>query len=125
EWYVYWKFAGDSGYPPKISWKGSTGTQTPEILWPQPTCMIMPGEIVEYGYEGEVVYPIRVQLTGGKVHAEARLSYLTCNTSCVPYKYTFTLDIPSGPAATVDAEADALIRRYLALVPSRDLTEEA
>src|SRR5262245_13613392 len=36
-WYVYWKQAGDAGYPPKVDWHGSQGLQDPEFLWPAPT----------------------------------------------------------------------------------------
>jgi thiol:disulfide interchange protein len=124
-WYVYWKYAGDSGYPPKVSWKGSSGLRSPNLLWPAPTRMILPGEIVEYGYEQEVVYPVRASLAGGNVHVEAEVSYLTCNTSCVPYKYALTLDLPSGGAAVVDPDASALIDRFLKEVPPASESDEA
>jgi thiol:disulfide interchange protein len=117
EWYVYWKFAGDSGYPPKFTWTGSSGFKNPQLLWPAPTKFALPGDITEYGYEGEIVYPVRAELTGGPVVVKVQISYLTCNTSCVPYKYELTLKIPSGPKAVVNPEGDALIRRFAALAP--------
>jgi suppressor for copper-sensitivity B len=46
-WYVYWKVAGDAGYPPKVQWQGSEGFHSPEFLWPAPTKFILPGNIIE------------------------------------------------------------------------------
>ena len=61
-WYVYWKVPGDTGYPPSVNWSGSEGLKSPEILWPAPTKFVLPGNIVEYGYEGEIVYPVQARL---------------------------------------------------------------
>ncbi len=123
-WYVYWKVAGDAGYPPKVAWKGSKGFKNPQFLWPQPKRFILPGNIVEYGYEDEVVYPVRAELdaAGATVKISATVSYLTCNTSCVPYQYAFTLNLPVEQLLK-DAHAQALIEKYLARVPSKELSD--
>jgi suppressor for copper-sensitivity B len=117
-WYVYWKVAGDAGYPPKVNWQASEGITKPEWLWPAPTKFVLPGDINEYGYEGEIVYPVRAEIhaKGDTVKVSATLSYLTCNTACVPYKYAFTLDLPVGKTEA-DPEPQALIERFLAQVP--------
>jgi len=124
-WYVYWKMAGDAGYPPSFKWEGSEGIKKPQLLWPAPTKFILPGNIIEYGYEGEGVYPIRVQLatTEGRVRASAAVSYLTCNSSCIPYKYEFILDLPVGEAVP-DPQNQELIERYVKEVPPAGMTDE-
>ena len=124
-WYVYWKVPGDSGYPPSVQWKGSEGFKNPTIFWPAPTRFILPGNITEYGYAGNVVYPIQAELEakGATVQVKATLSYLTCNTACVPYKYTLALNLPVGPEKS-DPEAKATIERFLELVPSAQKTNE-
>jgi len=124
-WYVYWKVPGDSGYPPSVQWKGSEGFKNPRILWPAPTKFILPGHITEYGYEGDVVYPIEAELdaTGTEVQVKAVLSYLTCNTACVPYKYTLSLNLPVGSEKS-DPETKAIINRFVALVPPAQKTVE-
>jgi len=118
-WYVYWKIAGDAGYPPSVKWQGSEGLMDPVLVWPAPTRFVLPGNITEYGYEGEVVYPVvaKVEPKGRSVHVAAAISYLTCNTACVPYKYAFSLDLPVDKLK-VDPESAKLINRFLALVPS-------
>ena len=124
-WYVYWKIPGDAGYPPSVKWEGSEGLKGPTLMWPAPTRFVFPGNISEYGYEGEIVYPVQAQLEpkGQSVHIAAAISYLTCNTACVPYKYAFSLDLPVGKLQT-DPEPAKLIDRFLALVPSGKTDDE-
>src|SRR5438552_19191115 len=57
-WIVYWKQSGDAGFPPKFNFKGSRGLAHPRILWPRPKFFMLPGDIREYGYDQEVVYPV-------------------------------------------------------------------
>jgi len=118
-WYVYWKIPGDTGYPPSITWQGSEGLENPRLLFPAPSKFILPGNIIEYGYEGEVVYPVEVTLKtkGSTARALATISYLTCNTACVPYKYEFSMDLPIGTLEP-DPEPAKRINQFLALVPS-------
>jgi len=125
-WYVYWKVPGDAGYPPALKWEGSQGIKSPHLFWPAPTKFVMPGNITEYGYEGEVVYPVQAELEpqGKSVHVSAVLSYLTCNTACVPYKYDFSLDLPVG-AEKPDVESRELIERFAAQVPPTEKSDES
>ncbi len=127
-WYYYWKDPGEAGIPPAVNWMGTRGLTAPEILWPQPVKLILPGDIVEYGYQGEMVYPVRARVNRDTIEVHAKLSYLTCYTSCVPYTYTFSLDIPIGPNAVSDVEARDLIEKFHAQVPSlsdRDVKAKA
>lgn len=125
-WYVYWKEAGDAGYPPSVRWDGSRGFRNPELLWPQPARFVLPGDIVEYGYEGEVVYPVRAELAGAEdgVRAVATVSYLTCYTSCIPYKYTLSLKIPAADPPKIDPEIAPLVERFMAQVPPSGTPDE-
>ncbi len=111
-WHVYWKNAGDYGYPPKASWEGSSGIKNPIWFWPAPHRYSLPGEIAAYGYEENVVYPVRVTRRGGAVQLAVQISYLTCADSCVPYKVTLRLDVPSGTTDIVDAEASRAINSF-------------
>lgn len=124
-WHVYWKNAGDAGYAPRLTWAGSTGIGTPVLFWPAPSKIILPGDLIAYAYEDEVVYPIDVPITPGAkaLHIVLDLDYLTCSEPCVPYRYTFTLDIPTGAAPKLDAASKALIDYYRRQVPSPTLTD--
>src|SRR3954452_10203513 len=61
-WHVYWKNSGDAGYPPAVTFQPADVLGKPEILWPAPTRFDLPGGLVAFGYEHEVVYPIRARL---------------------------------------------------------------
>ncbi len=116
-WHVYWKNAGDAGYAPKVTWEGSRGISNPQFLWPAPHRYDLPGDVAAFGYEKEVVYPVHAELSGDRIHAVAHLSYLTCGTICVPYKYDFELDIPVGAAPEADQNIKSLIERFANQVP--------
>src|SRR3954464_6817083 len=67
-WHVYWKNSGDAGFPPSVTLRPADRLTTPEILWPTPPRFQLPrgsgrpGGLVAFGYEKEVVYPVRVEL---------------------------------------------------------------
>lgn len=123
-WYLYWKDPGEAGIPPAVKWDGTTGLKDPTLLWPQPIKIILPGDIEEYAYEGEMVYPIRAKVEGQTAVIKAKVSYLTCDTSCIPFTYTFDLRIPVGTTPVVDAEADGLIQSFLAEVPGPEVSDD-
>ena len=108
-WHVYWKNSGDAGFPPSVTLQPADRLTTPEILWPTPRRFELPGGLVAFGYEKEVVYPVRVELkpeappatsdaaappAGDVLHLAADLDYLVCQVDCVPYRYTLTVDQP-------------------------------
>ena len=115
-WHVYWKNSGDAGFPPSLTLQPADRLTTPEILWPTPRRFDLPGGLVAFGYEKEVVYPVRVEIKpeampasaatsdtppatsdaapGDVLHLAADLDYLVCQVDCVPYRYTLTVDQP-------------------------------
>ncbi len=121
-WMVYWKTAGEAGIPPKFDFQGSRGFQNPTILYPRPKFFIMPGDIKEYGYDKEVVYP--VQATASKDSKDlkivVKLDYLTCAESCIPHRYHFTLTLPKAAVPQLDPEVDPLMQTFLSQIPPED-----
>src|SRR6185295_7365715 len=61
-WHVYWKNSGDAGFPPVVGVTGSPGLGKAELLWPAPRRFELPGNLVAFGYESEVVYPVRATI---------------------------------------------------------------
>ncbi len=103
-WHVYWKNSGDAGFPPVVVFTEAPGLSKPELLWPAPHRFELPGDLVAFGYEKEVVYPIRATLKGGtgggdSIRLEADVDYLVCEVDCVPYRYKIALDQPLGNPA--------------------------
>lgn len=106
-WHVYWKYAGDSGMPTKIKWKFPTGFEAGEVEFPIPKRIELPGGVVNYGYEDEVVLMTRVMppsdlKVGSTADLLADVSWLVCEDSCIPGKASLKLSIlvdSSAPSA--------------------------
>jgi thiol:disulfide interchange protein DsbD len=102
-WHIYWVNPGDSGEPPKFQWQFPTGFQAKEIRWPTPV-RLKTGTVVDYGYEGQVLLPVRIQApadykAGKPVTLSADIRYLICREVCIPAKGQASVTIPSGNAA--------------------------
>jgi suppressor for copper-sensitivity B len=114
-WHVYWKHPGDAGASPEVAVAPETGSavRAPRLLFPAPTRFRLPGGLEALGYEGEVVYPLRV---AGP--APARLSvavdYVACAIECIPYHDELELASPAVPSR--DAE-EALLRTWEERLP--------
>jgi DsbC/DsbD-like thiol-disulfide interchange protein len=116
EWHVYWKNSGDAGFPPVVVFQDLGET---ELLWPAPERFELPGDLVAFGYEDEVVYPVKAKLDaqGDSLRLVADVDYLVCKVDCVPYRYTLTLDQPLG-SPVPDTATAPLIDRAWASVPT-------
>jgi suppressor for copper-sensitivity B len=116
-WHVYWKNSGDAGFPPVVTVREPALAEATEaeILWPAPKRFELPGDLVAFGYEDEVVYPLRVTLPA--VDSDSRpvgveVDYLVCEVDCIPYRYTLTLAQPVGDSAQPDPETAPLLERW-------------
>jgi DsbC/DsbD-like thiol-disulfide interchange protein len=132
-WHVYWKNSGDAGYPPAITFQPADVLGKPELQWPAPQRFDLPGGLVAFGYEKEVVYPIRARLQPAAAPTPAAqgspntlpntlkitadLDYLVCQADCIPFRYTLTLDQPVGIPALPDPETAPLLQSALERLP--------
>ena len=121
-WHVYWKNSGDAGFPPVVVFGGQPGLGKPELLWPAPHRFELPGDLVAFGYEDEVVYPVRATLqnAGDRLRLEADVDYLVCEVDCIPYRYTVALDQPLGTPVP-DPQTAPLIDRWWSRLPERQV----
>lgn len=120
-WHVYWKNSGDAGFPPVVVFSEAAGLGEPELLWPAPERFELPGDLVAFGYEDEVVYPVRARLSnapGEVLKLAADVDYLVCEVDCIPYRYTLSLDQPLAPAAEPDPETQPLIASWWDRLPA-------
>ena len=112
-WHVYWRNSGDAGYAPKLDLAATPGIADAELLFPAPHRFDLPGGLVSFGYEGEVVYPVSGTLrreAGGPLAIRGRLDYLVCARECVPYTADLALDLPAeaDPSAAPGDDAARL-----------------
>lgn len=120
EWHVYWKNSGDAGFPPEIDLAATPELGEAELLWPAPERYELPGDLVAFGYEDEVVYPIRARIAAGgaeRVEIALTVDYLVCQVDCVPYRYTLTVGQPVGGEPAADPETAELLAAWRDRLP--------
>jgi thiol:disulfide interchange protein DsbD len=91
-WHVYWPGQNDSGgiiTNVELSFPADGGFTVGAPSFPLPKRQVLPGDIVDYVLEGEVVItiPVKVPATaalGRRVRIAAKVNYLVCNEACIP-----------------------------------------
>lgn len=115
-WKTYWRTPGEVGTPPRVDWSGSTSIAEVDFQWPAPERFTAFG-IQNFGYHGEVVFPLRITLkqpgTAARLHAA--VSLLVCSDICVPEDFVLTLDLP--PGSGIDQTSADRIARFVDKVP--------
>lgn len=122
-WHVYWKNAGDSGEPPKITWKLPEGFHAGEIQWPTPM-RIGSGTVIDYGYEEQVLLMAPVErgpgITAGAAGASAidgivaDVRYVVCAEICIPGKAQLKMT-----AGEDEKQTSELFRQTRAALPRK------
>jgi thiol:disulfide interchange protein/DsbC/DsbD-like thiol-disulfide interchange protein len=124
-WHMYWKNAGQSGYPTTIEWEAD-GVELGPLQFPAPKAYEFL-EMIIYVHEGEVVLlsEMRVDEDFDSENLEIRgkLSTLICNEeNCIPYEADLILDIPLGKKSKPMAAESPFVSKakasWPALVPA-------
>lgn len=120
-WHVYWRNPGDSGLPPEVTWTLPAGFNAGAIRWPAPERLPI-ATLMNYGYEGEVVLLVPVTPPpsldpADPVRLSGKLTYLVCETECVPGSADLSLVLPVGEPRPDPANA-ALFDRARAALPA-------
>lgn len=87
---TYWRIPGETGIPTEISFAGSEGLGTPEILWPYPQIDRSQGYL-DYVYYGPVVLPLRIAMPTASGRLDATITLGICSDVCVPAMASFSL----------------------------------
>lgn len=118
-WHVYWKNSGDAGYPPELDLAAPAGLGAATLRYPAPRRFELPGDLVAFGYEGEVIYPIDAAIAEdapATLALAGRLDYLVCREECIPYTAELALELPVG-AATDDPETALAVDSWRTRLP--------
>ena len=112
-WHIYWVNPGDAGEAPDIDWSLPPGVRAGDIRWPVPA-RIATGPLVDYGYEGQVLLAVPLQVPtgfqpGALSGVTADVRYVICREVCIPAKAHLTWPSPSG----TNAPAEIAARRQL------------
>lgn len=108
-YHVYWINPGDSGQATSVELTASPNSQIEPLPFPTPFRIELPGGLVNYGYENEVMLLARVtphvnpKTDTDKLELSADVSWLVCNENeCIPGGAKLTLSLPIAGNAKPD-----------------------
>ena len=110
-WHTYWKNPGDSGLPTQLTWQLPLGVEAADIDWPTPKKLFV-GDLANYGYEGEVLLPVRLRFTPAfrptanqdTLPIGLTATWLVCKEECIPQTGEFKLDVPLRSSTALDGQ---------------------
>lgn len=123
-WHTYWRNPGDSGEPTSLEWSTPAGWRIGDIQWPTPGAIPF-ATLVNFGYEGEVLFPIEVTApanaqVGSTVTLTTEAYWLVCSDICIPEEATLTLQLPVASVGRDDPAWAPRIAEALAALPRRE-----
>ncbi|MFP4333960.1 MAG: protein-disulfide reductase DsbD domain-containing protein [Wenzhouxiangella sp.] len=112
DWHTYWINPGDSGLPIRLEWTAPPGMEISPVAWPYPDRLPI-GHLVNYGYEGEHVLPVNVNVPddlapGESLTLDLYADWLVCKVECIPGDADLRLVVPVSeqpPAPNADTAA--------------------
>lgn len=112
-WKTYWRYPGDSGVPPALSFEGSQNVAGVTIAWPAPKRFADGGGGFSIGYKGAVLFPLKVAFAdpGKPARLQVAFDFAVCEALCIPAKVDLALVIDAGGGA--DAARIATARANL------------
>ena len=121
-WHTYWVNPGDSGLPVDVKWELPPGWKAGPLQWPVPFKHVESGDMITYGYEGEVLLMVEVtppaSLAPGSVTLLAHASWLACAKSCVPGSSDLVLKLPVATGGeALSSSNTAIFEKFRAQLP--------
>ncbi len=101
-WKIYWRTAGDNGYPQNIDSSASNNVKSLEVSWPAPTRFsdkISDNLYSEsYGYKDAALFPIKIiPADASKATAlKLNIDYAICAEICISDNAELSFDIPTA-----------------------------
>jgi DsbC/DsbD-like thiol-disulfide interchange protein len=96
-WKTYWRTAGDSGVPPRFDFSKSENIEAVTVLWPAPMKFDDGAGGYSFGYQSQVVLPLRIVAKNADrpVTLRADINYAVCEKLCIPVEANAELAIAS------------------------------
>ena len=125
-WHTYWKMGGDSGEPTSLSqWELPEGSRVGALQFPAPHWLpFYETDLVNFGYEEEVLLPIEVTIPASFSEESVTLSALAfwnvCEQICIPGEQRLEITLPVAASAQLDAATAPLFADARAQLPLRE-----
>lgn len=121
-WHIYWTNPGDSGQPPSFKWHLPPGFGAGEIRWPRPERLQPSKELVDYGYDDEILLPLTIRApsaisNGASVEFGAEAKWLVCREVCIPEQTSLHLTLPVSSISGMDQQHAQLFKKTDKRIP--------
>lgn len=117
-WHVYWKNSGDTGMPIRLSFDLPEGLRAGNVYWPGPKRYPMPGDLLDFIYEDQVVLFVPIHGEGGpreSLDIGVKAEWLVCKEACLPGEAEVRTAITAG--STIAAADERMLDRHLSRLP--------
>jgi DsbC/DsbD-like thiol-disulfide interchange protein len=124
---TYWRDPGDAGLPPTLDFSGSDNIASVEPEFPAPKRIKEADGGEAFGYDGDVVFPLRVKPLDPTKPATLKLNadFAVCEKVCLPAKARLGLELPSAGASPYASAIDAALAAVPRAIPPKDFVLEA
>jgi DsbC/DsbD-like thiol-disulfide interchange protein len=119
---TYWRDPGDAGLPPTLDFSLSDNVASVEPEFPAPKRIKEADGGEAFGYDGSVLFPLRVKPRDPTKPATLKLNadFAVCEKVCLPAKAHLELTLPSGPGSPHAGAIDAALAAVPRAVPPKD-----
>ncbi|HEY6734686.1 MAG TPA: protein-disulfide reductase DsbD domain-containing protein [Roseiarcus sp.] len=116
---TYWRDPGDAGLPPTLDFSGSDNVASVEPEFPAPRRIKEADGGEAFGYDGSVVFPLRVKPRDPTKPATLKLTadFAVCEKVCLPAKAHLELTLPSAPRSPLAGAIEAALATVPRAVP--------
>ena len=119
---TYWRDPGDAGLPPTLDFSLSDNVASVEPEFPAPKRIKEADGGEAFGYDGGVVFPLRVKPRDPTKPATLKLNadFAVCEKVCLPAKAHLELKLPSVPGSPFAGAIDAALAAVPRVVAAKD-----
>jgi DsbC/DsbD-like thiol-disulfide interchange protein len=119
---TYWRDPGDAGLPPTLDFSGSDNVASVEPEFPAPKRIKEADGGEAFGYDGSVIFPLRVKPRDPTKPATLKLTadFAVCEKVCLPAKAHLELTLPSAPRSPLAGAIEAALGAVPRAVPPKD-----
>jgi len=119
-WHTYWRYPGDSGAAPEITWRLPEGVTVSDFFWPYPE-RIPYGPLMNFGYEEHVYLLMEISISdsfnAAEISLSGKMNLLVCADICIPERKQLALSLPVIDETPADSEFADEIRQAKAVIP--------
>jgi DsbC/DsbD-like thiol-disulfide interchange protein len=119
---TYWRDPGDAGLPPTLDFSASDNVASVELQFPAPKRIKEADGGEAFGYEGSVVFPLRIKPRDPTKPMTLKLNadFAVCEKVCLPAKAHLELRLPSAPSSPHAGAIDSALAAVPRAVAPKD-----